>query len=198
MRRSTLDKIRESLRLQQVYNVFLRYGWDIVFERWEILGDFHRNVQTWAWDLPKHEEPIPTAVKLRLLLEDLGPTYVKVGQIVSSQASVVPADWEFELEKLQSDARPFPSDQVRETIIEELKAPPEELYQAFDPAPFAAASTAQVHRATLHDGSLVAVKVQRPHIAKAMKADIGIMQNAAACRVAQLRVGQVGGPGRHA
>jgi hypothetical protein len=50
MRRSSLDKIRESLRLQQVYNVFLRYGWDILFERWENVGYFHRTMQSWAWD----------------------------------------------------------------------------------------------------------------------------------------------------
>ena len=120
MRRSNLDKIRESLRLQQVYNVFLRYGWDILFERWETVGDFHRRMQRWAWDLPQEETPLPTGVKLRLMLEELGPTYVKVGQIVSSQASVVPADWETELVKLQSDAPPFDSASVRERIIEEL------------------------------------------------------------------------------
>ena len=179
MKVTTLDKARESLRLQQVYNVFLRYAWDILFERWESVGNLHRRMQRWAWDLPAEEESLPTGVKLRLMLEELGPTYVKVGQIVSSQASVIPAEWETELVKLQSDAQPFDSASVRQIIIEELGSPPEELYAKFEPVPFAAASTAQVHRATLHDGTLVAVKIQRPNIAHQMKADIGIMQNAA-------------------
>ena len=74
---------------------------------------------------------------------------------------------------------PFPQEQVRERVIEELGVPPEELYAWFEPEPFAAASTAQVHRARLHDGTEVAVKVQRPNIHRQMKADIGIMQNAA-------------------
>ena len=179
MRRSSVDKVRENLRLQQVYNTLLRYGTDVLFDRWPVIGDFRRTMQAWAWGLPKDLEPPTLPVKVRLMLEELGPTYVKVGQIVSSQASTIPSDWEAELVKLQSDVPPFPSDEVRQIIIEELGAPPEELYATFNPQPFAAASTAQVHRATLHDGTSVAVKVQRPYIAAQMKADIGIMQNAA-------------------
>ena len=68
---------------------------------------------------------------------------------------------------------------MREIIVDELKAPPEELFATFEPTPFAAASTAQVHRATLHDGTEVVVKVQRPNIRNQMKADVGIMLNAA-------------------
>jgi len=179
MRRSSLDKFRENLRLQQVYNTLLRYGYDAVLNQSDLVGGFRHAMQSWAWRLPKGWEEPSTAVKLRLLLEELGPTYVKIGQIVSSQASVLPIDWATELTRLQDDVPPFPSDQVRERIIEELGAPPEELYAAFDPRPFAAASTAQVHRATLHDGTKVAVKVQRPNITKTIRADLGIMQNAA-------------------
>jgi ubiquinone biosynthesis protein len=180
MRRNSLDKARESLRLQQVYNVFLRYGWDVLFDRWETIGDFRRSMQSWVWQIPREElEPVPLPAKMRMMIEELGPTYVKMGQIVSSQASVIPPEWAVELEKLQSNVPPFPSDQVRQIIIEELKAPPEELYATFTADPFAAASTAQVHRATLHDGTAVVVKVQRPYIRTEMKSDIGIMQNAA-------------------
>jgi ubiquinone biosynthesis protein len=179
MRRSTVDKARESLRLQQVNNVLVRYGWDFVFDRLGWLGDVRRSLQAWAWHLPGDVEPVSPPVKVRMMLEELGPTYVKMGQIVSSQSSVIPLEWETELEKLQSEVPPFPSDEVRQILIEELGATPDELYAAFDAEPFAAASTAQVHRATLRDGTAVAVKVQRPGIQAQMKADIGIMQNAA-------------------
>ena len=185
MRRSSLDRLREDLRLQQVYNTLLRYGYDAVLERTPYVGGFRHAMQTWTWRLPKGWEEPPSAVRIRLMLEELGPTYVKIGQIVSSQASVLPPDLAAELAKLQDDVPSFPSEQVRETIIEELGAPPEELYDSFEPEPFAAASTAQVHRARLHDGTRVAVKVQRPQIAAKIRSDLGILENAA--RVAASR-----------
>jgi ubiquinone biosynthesis protein len=185
MRRSSLDRLREDLRLQLVYNTLLRYGYDTVLERTPYVGGFRHALQTWAWRLPRGwEEPSP-AIKIRLMLEELGPTYVKIGQIVSSQASMLPVDVATELSKLQDAVPPFPSDQVSGILIEELGAPPEELYASFEPEPFAAASTAQVHRATLHDGTPVAVKVQRPDIQTKIRADLGILQSAA--RVASAR-----------
>jgi ubiquinone biosynthesis protein len=180
MKTSTLDKARESLRLQQVYNTLLRYGWDMaIFDRPGVVGEFHRSMQAWAWDLPDDLEPPSMPVKARLMLEELGPTYVKMGQIVSSQSMVIPREWEVELEKLQNNVPSFPYEQVVEVLRSELKASPDELYASFEHEPFAAASTAQVHRALLHDGTPVIVKVQRPNIYNQMKADIGIMQNAA-------------------
>ena len=178
MRRTNVDKVRESLRLQQVYNVFLRYGWDFLFQQWEAVDTFRHMMQQWVWQLPEEVVDVPVPVKVRLMLEELGPTYVKMGQIVSSQASVIPAEWEVELEKLQSDVPPFPSSQAQAIILEELGAPTEEVYATFENNPFAAASTAQVHRAVLHSGEAVVVKVQRPNIRPQMKADLGIMQNA--------------------
>jgi ubiquinone biosynthesis protein len=171
--------VRENFRLQQVYNTLLRYGYDATLNSVPVMGSVRHSMQSWVWRLPKGWEEPSTAVKLRLLLEELGPTYVKIGQIVSSQASVLPVDWATELARLQDAVPPFPAEQVRERVIEELGAPPEELYATFEPQAFAAASTAQVHRATLHDGTKVAVKVQRPNIASTIRADLGIMQNAA-------------------
>ena len=179
MRRSSLDKAREDLRLQQVYNTLMRYGYDAALNRAPLFGGFRRAMQSWVWRLPKGWDEPSAAVKIRLLLEELGPTYVKIGQIVSSQASVLPLDWATELSRLQDAVPPFPAEQVRERLIEELGGPPEELYALFEPEPFAAASTAQVHRATLHDGTRVAVKVQRPNIPKMVRADLGILENAA-------------------
>ena len=185
MKRSRLDSVRESLRLQQVYNVFLRYGWDLVFQRWRLLGSLRHSMQRWVWHLPDDVPELTTPAKVCLMLEELGPTYVKMGQIVSSQASVIPPEWEVELEKLQSDVPPFPAALVREILDEELGAAPERIFASFEIEPLAAASTAQVHRATLFSGEQVVVKVQRPGIVAQMKADLGIMQGAA--RVAARR-----------
>jgi ubiquinone biosynthesis protein len=181
MSTSTLDRIRESLRLQQVYNLLLRYGWELGLERWPTINGFRHDLQAWVWRLPPDVDldAVSTPAKVRMMLEELGPTYVKMGQIISSQSSVIPAEWNEELAKLQSSVPPFPTEEVREVIKEELGAYPEEIYKTFEPEAFAAASTAQVHRATLQDGTAVVVKVQRPGIRNQMRADIGIMTNAA-------------------
>lgn len=177
--RSGFDQVRENLRLQQVYNVFVRYGMEMIFDT-GILGIIRRRMQLWIYHPDQPFEQVSTAVKVRLMLQELGPTYVKMGQIVSSRAEVLPPDWEVEFTKLQSDVPPFPYEDVQEIIQEELKESPEELFSTFEKEPFAAASTAQVHRATLNEGQEVVVKVQRPGIRNQVKSDIGIMLNGAA------------------
>jgi len=173
-RSSSIDQVRESLRLQQIYNTISSYGLDMALDR-GALGDFRRRMQGFIYQPGEAVEPLSLPVKVRLMLQELGPTYVKMGQIVSSRAEVLPAEWMHELNKLQSNVPPFSSEEVRQIITEELGDAPERLYQEFDPTPFAAASTAQVHRAVLIDGTKVVVKVQRPGIRKQMKADIGVM-----------------------
>jgi ubiquinone biosynthesis protein len=114
---------------------------------------------------------------IRVMLEQLGPTYIKFGQMASSQSQTLPPEWVEELAKLQSDVPPVPYNQARDVIVAELGKLPEELYATFEHDALAAASTAQVHRATLHDGTRVAVKVQRPNIVAAVKADLGLLQD---------------------
>ena len=111
---------------------------------------------------------------------DLGPTFVKLGQILSSQGRALPREWEDELAKLQSEVRPFAYDDVRAIVEQSLGAPPETLYQAFSPTPLAAASLAQVHEATTQDGRRVAVKVQRPNIHGQLRSDITVLTRGAA------------------
>ena len=123
------------------------------------------------------DEPLP--VKGRLLLQELGPTFVKFGQMVGSRRQTLLPEWLEELSKLQSNVRAFDAAEARKIIIEELGQPPEQLYATFEAEPFAAASTAQVHKATLHDGTLVVVKVQRPNIDITVKADLNVMRDLA-------------------
>ncbi|MGD2042969.1 MAG: AarF/UbiB family protein [Acidimicrobiia bacterium] len=167
--------LEERLRLLRVYDTLWVYTLDAAFDRAGALARFRRAMQRWLWkpDIPPGE--VPAAVRFRLLLQELGPTYVKIGQILSSQGRALPTDWEAELEKLQSEVRPFPYEDVRQRIIEELGKPPDEIYASFDTEPLAAASLAQVHRATLHDGTKVVVKVQRPGIRDQLRSDVRIL-----------------------
>ena len=172
MSSSGLDTVHENLRLQQVYATMVNFGAAATIERTPF-GPFRRKMQRWIYQVP---EPIPDlsdAQRTRIMLEGLGPTYVKLGQIVSSQASTLPDDWRIELERLQNEVPPAPYSAARQVIIDELGAPPEELFATFEKRPLAAASLGQVHRATLHDGREVAVKVQRPNLQKMVKADLG-------------------------
>ena len=178
------NTILENLRMQQVYETVYRYGLDAALE-----GTPLAKVRAWVRVklLRQGDElaGLSTPARVRIMLQQLGPMYVKIGQMVASRGEALPPEWLTELQKLQSDAAPFPWDQAREVIIGQLGAPPEELFADFEQDPFAAASTAQVHRATLHDGTLVAVKVQRPQIVAKTKADLGVMQELA--KVAERR-----------
>src|SRR4029079_8138998 len=98
----------------------------------------------------------------------------------SSQGRALPLEWEQELARLQSDVRPFPYDDVRIAVAGSLGAPPETLYRECAPQPLAAASLAQVHEATMHDGRRVAVKVQRPNIHEQLRSDVKILMRGSA------------------
>jgi ubiquinone biosynthesis protein len=185
-------RIEERLRLLQIYELFLRYVSDAAFDR-GAAGDLRRALQGWFYRV--HVEPLTAPERTRLMLQELGPTYVKLGQIISSRASTLPADWEAALARLQSDVRPFPTDQARAIVTAELGAPPEDLYESFDPEPLAAASLGQVHRATLAGGQPVVVKVQRPDIDSRVRADVVILAKAA--RLAERRSASVRELGAH-
>jgi ubiquinone biosynthesis protein len=174
---SMVERFRERRRLLQTYDIFVHYGTDFVFDRGPI-GAFRRRMQQLLHRPPYKLVPLEPAVKVRLMLQELGPTYVKMGQIVSSQSSALPTEWARELTKLQSDVRPFSIDAVTQVIEEEFGRPPEQLFDRLDPVPLAAASLAQVHRATLSNGREVAVKVQRPDIDRRLRADVGILTRA--------------------
>jgi len=113
--------------------------------------------------------------RLRGALEELGPTFVKLGQILSLRPDLVPPDIALELSKLQDAAPPIPFAQIRETLESELDRPIDAVFAEFSPEPIAAASLAQVHRARTHTDEIVAVKVQRPGIARVIESDLDIL-----------------------
>jgi ubiquinone biosynthesis protein len=123
---------------------------------------------------------------LREMLDELGPTFVKFGQLLSTRPDVVPPDIIAELRGLQDDVRPFPFADVERVVAEELGQPIERLFTEFEEAPLAAASIGQVHRATLPNGRRVVVKVQRPNAPRQIEADLALMYQAA--RLAKERI----------
>src|SRR5437868_12095230 len=123
---------------------------------------------------------------LRELLDELGPTFVKFGQLLSTRPDVVPPDIIAELRGLQDDVRPFPFEQAERVVEEDLGNTLERLFLEFNPEPIAAASIGQVHQAVLPNGREVAVKVQRPGAPRQIEADLGLLYQAA--RIAKERV----------
>jgi ubiquinone biosynthesis protein len=117
--------------------------------------------------------PIPR--RLRMAFEELGPAFVKLGQMLSTRPDLVPEEFVNEFKKLQDEAPVFKLETVKEIIEDELKFPCDVLFSSFDEKPIAAASIAQVHRAKLADGTDLVVKVQRPAIENVIKADLSIL-----------------------
>jgi ubiquinone biosynthesis protein len=166
----------ENLRVYFILRIIRSYTQEIAVG-FTPLAPFRAFMQRNIYGITEVPSERSLPANVRVLLQDLGPTFVKFGQVVSSRAQDMPPEWRAEMVKLQSNVPPFPWDEARRIITRELKAPPEELYASIEREPFAAASTAQVHRATLHDGTPVVVKVQRPDIDITMKGDLNVMRD---------------------
>ncbi len=177
MRRPTLlqKTFRHPLRLQEIVRIVIRSG----LSDWVLLLHLDRPFP-WIRRIIKEEAPPEQAEKnrwvmLRETLEELGPTFVKFGQILSNRTDLLPAELIAELTGLQDDVPPVPISAAREVIEDEFRSPLDELFPWFDPDPIASASIAQVHRAALRNGDEVAVKVQRPGIENTIRTDIEIL-----------------------
>lgn len=172
------SRIIDNLRLQQIYDTALAYGVELALGN-SPLQAFRARAARFITGRESELDKLTVPQKVRLMLEQLGPMYVKLGQIVSSQASLLPEEWRIELDKLQSTVPPFSYQEAHAIIEAELGGPPDQLFVRFEREPLAAASTAQVHRATLPDGTQVIVKVQRPNIVAQVRTDLRIMLEAA-------------------
>ena len=117
--------------------------------------------------------------RLRRALEELGPTFIKLGQVLSTRPDILPPEYLSELSKLQSEAPQVPTKIIRSLIEQELGGTPERLFKTFSDAPLASASIGQAHAATLHDGTAVVVKIRRPGVVAHVQEDLEILQNLA-------------------
>ena len=164
------------LRLGIIVLVVLKYGLDEFLtghERFRAIRPMARALTFWR------DTSAPRAVRLRLALEDLGPIFVKFGQMLSTRRDLIPLDIADELARLQDRVPPFSSDEVVATLTRVYGKPVDEVFKSFDRVPVASASVAQVHFAMLPDGTEVAVKVLRPNIKQVIDKDISLIQTGA-------------------
>ena len=168
-------------RLSEIAQVAVKHGFGYFFERHRLT-----DLVPWIGRDGSVETPTDRGRRLREMLDELGPTFVKFGQLLSTRPDIVPPDVVLELQKLQDDVRPIPFADVERVISEELGITIEQAFLEFDEQPTAAASIGQVHHAVLPNGERVAVKVQRPNAPRQIESDISLLYQAA--RLAKERV----------
>jgi ubiquinone biosynthesis protein len=173
------DAYRSVGRVREIINVFLKYGFgriidQIHFQRFIPLRTRLKTFGQW----PALKGPsVPE--RLRTAFSELGPTFIKLAQLLSSRPDLITTNFADEFKKLQDEVPPFPTDEAKRIIEEETGLPIDGIFSKFDEKPLAAASIAQVHYAALLDGSDVIIKVQRPGIDTRIDADINIMSTVA-------------------
>ncbi len=162
------------LRLAKILRIVGRYRLDefVDKERLSALPRFALDLSPWRL----HPAPdLPRGVRLRRALEELGPVFIKFGQMLSTRRDLLPEDIADELARLQDDVPPFPQQQSIAIIEKALRKPVTELFASFESTPMASASVAQVHGATLHSGEQVVVKVVRPDIEPVIRQDMALL-----------------------
>ncbi len=167
-------RFRQALRLIYINAVLIRHGLDEIILATPLLRPVRFSLYLLPWNWVRRKRA-PRAVRLRRALEDLGPIFVKFGQIISTRRDLLPEDIADELAGLQDQVPPFPGAQARAIIERALQGSVEDLFSEFDETPLASASIAQVHSARLKDGREVVVKVVRPGIEVLIRRDVGLL-----------------------
>lgn len=167
-----LVALRDKGRLAEITSTLLRYGFDDLLSRIGL-----RTSSSGSSQSSPHASSAPE--RLRLALEELGPTFTKLGQVLSTRGDLLGLEWTRELEKLQSHVRAEPWENVHIRLSEDLGAPPEDVFAGIEPDALAAGSIAQVHRATLKDGTQVVVKIRREGLRPRIEADMRLLSHLA-------------------
>jgi len=174
-----ISAARDLGRLQEIAVVLIRYGFGDVVQRVGMAGALEKAGKALHWGSGDEPGPMRTPERLRRVLEDLGPTFVKLGQVLATRVDVFGPEWLEEFARLQEKAPPVEWDEIRAQLTEDLGQPPEELFIELDSKPLAAASLAQVHRGRLTDGRQVVLKVRRPGIRPTIESDLRLLQRLA-------------------
>jgi ubiquinone biosynthesis protein len=175
----TLAAARDVHRVRQIAGVLIRHGLGDTVRRLGLADALARAGQALHVEHAGELAHLPPPVQVRMALEELGPTFVKLGQILAGRADLLGPAWIAELSRLHAAVPSVPLEDLRPTLREDLGADPETVFSRFDPEPLAGASIAQVHRAALTDGTEVIVKIRRPGIVETIEADLRLLHRAA-------------------
>lgn len=178
-------------RFQKIINTLVKHGFgqlihDLGIDELARHLPFH-----WSGKEKKEMVELSRPVRIRMVAEELGPTFVKLGQLLSTRSDILPPEYLVELRKLQDQVPPFPFSQVREIIEKELGRSLETIFKSFEEFPTAAASIGQVHRAVLPGEEEVIVKVQRPNIQKTIEQDLDILEEIASLLDKYTKLGKI-------
>jgi len=172
-----LDTPGELGRLRDIAAVLIRHGFGDVVQRIGMAAALERAGKVLGRTVPREPARLSTPARVRCALEELGPTFVKLGQVLATRVDLLPAEWTAELGKLQDAAPAVPPAEIWAQLQEDLGAAPEAVFAEVETQPMAAASLAQVHRARLTDGTEVVLKVRRPGIRPVVEADLRLLNH---------------------
>lgn len=175
----TLSVVRDLPRLHEIAKVMIRYGGGDLVRLLGISGVLERAGRILNWQHASEISQLDTPIRIRRALEELGPTFVKLGQLLATRVDMFPPHWIAEFEKLHNQVPALAWDALYPGLKDALGDEPEKCFAEIEHVPMAAASMAQVHRAKLADGTPVVVKIRRPHIEETIAADLRILDHIA-------------------
>lgn len=171
----TLGTVRDLGRLQEIASVLIRYGYGDVVRRIGMADVLEKAGRLLHWTRTEELLRMSAPVRVRKALQELGPTFVKLGQVMATRVDLLPPEWIDELSELQNAVPPLPFEAIAPQLERDLGGPPHTVFDRLDETPLAAASLAQTHRAWLHDGTSVVLKVRRPGIREVIEADLRLL-----------------------
>lgn len=175
MLREAFGAIRDLGRVNQIAAVLIRYGFGDLVQRIGLARTLERAGRILHWQTVEGLAQMPLPTRLRRSMEDLGPTFVKLGQVLATRVDLFPPDWIAEFGRLQNGVPAVPWARILPQLREDLGDEPHHIFPVIDETPLAAASLAQAHRAQLPDGTEVVLKIRRPGIRQVIEADLRLM-----------------------
>ncbi len=168
-------KLKNFVRYNQIAAILIRHGFGELVSRLNMMTPMKHAIKR----VPSRSKQLSTPIRVRLALEELGPSFIKLGQVLSTRPFLLPYEYIAELSRLQDEVEPMPWQLTESILRKELKGDLSEYFASIEQTPIASASLAQVHKAVLHDGTVVVIKIQREGIKRIIEADIRIFREIA-------------------